>query len=177
MKNHPNKPNFKNLCYAIDNLMYIGAINTKTLKISKSGIEMANYLFLKIYNSAAVIKCMKSFKNEDKKIAKFIILYIALILQMGNNIVKEFNNKNQIKYFNANSDIITLINPLNVLLKSELTDDNQIKNLVESIGFSYSTFKLFKKYIQRVVDLIFPNMKISKVIDEIQIYHEAMLIN
>ena len=159
MKNHPNK----NLCYAIDNLMYIGAINTKTLKISKSGIEMANYLFLKIYNSAAVIKCMKSFKNEDKKIAKFIILYIALILQMGNNIVKEFN----IKYFNANSDIITLINPLNVLLKSELTDDNQIKNLVESIGFSYSTFKLFKKYIQRVVDLIFQNMKISKVIDEI----------
>ena len=164
MKNLPNKPNFKNLCYAMDNLMYMNAIDHKTLNISKFGIEMSKFNFLSIYDAAAIVEFKYLFNNSSMAI--FISSYIALIIKMGYNLIREFNNEILNKYFRENSDIVTLVNPLNSLLKSEITDHDEFKKLIKSYGFSYSTFNLFKSYLLKIINLTFPNMKISEILNE-----------
>ena len=42
------------------------------------------------------------------------------------------------RLLDEDSDITTLINSLSILLKSEVKDNDQLRNLVESYGFSYS---------------------------------------
>ncbi|KAK8842585.1 hypothetical protein M9Y10_025443 [Tritrichomonas musculus] len=167
MNNLPTPPNKKNLEFAMETLKYIKAIDPNTLKITPFGHELLNYPFISIYYAAAVINYRESFQPEEKMSANFLAAYISIIVTMDTLLVQEYMSEKMSRYFKVDSDITTLINPLNILLRSDITDNDQMRDLVESYGFSYSSFLVFKTHMQEITDLTFPGKTIADVIKNI----------
>lgn len=84
---------------------------------------------------------------------------------MSNMLVQEEMSENLSKLFVKESDIATIINALNILLKSPINENNELRNLVESYGFSYSVFCDLKSNIQFLIDSIFPSKTINEILD------------
>ncbi|KAK8897631.1 hypothetical protein M9Y10_015594 [Tritrichomonas musculus] len=167
MENLPTKPNFKNLCYSMDSLMEYEAIDDKTYRITPLGIELAKYSFLPIEYSYTIINDPNFLSEQERNYAKFLEFYIATIITIGSDLILDHLNEKLKHFFNGNSDIITLVNVLNKFLMSDLANNDQSKETVESFGLSYYYFSIFMNYMQRIVDNIFPNKTIQNVITEV----------
>lgn len=166
-KNLPTAPNKENLIFAINTLKRIGAIDSQTLKITQFGHELLNYPFISIYYAAAIINFRETFPQPEKMFANFIAGYISTIIQMDTLLVQDDMTEKMSRFFKEDSDITTLVNPLNTLMKTQLTDNDELRDLVESYGFSYSQFLVFKTHIQEIVDLTFPGKTVSDVINNL----------
>lgn len=167
MKNLPSVPNKYNLRFALETLKQIKAIDPDTMKITPFGHELLNYPFISIYYAAAIINFRELFPNEEKMFANFIAAYISTLITMDSILVQEDMSEKMSRFFKEDSDITTLVNPLNLLLKSDLTDNDKLRDYVESYGFSYSQFLVFKTHIQEIVDLTFPGKTIVDVLNRI----------
>lgn len=174
MKNLPSKPKKQNVRFALDNWKYIGALDEKSLKITKFGIEILKFSFIPVYYAAAVINYKDSFPQKEQKDAYFISSYISILISMEESLIQEEMSESLLKNFCVDSDIVTLISTLNVLLSNDETD---IKEIVESSGFSYSAFLTLKSHLQKIVDKTFPNKKVNEIISDMNSFvknHEGI---
>lgn len=117
----------------------------------------------------------KGYSEGEQNIALFVSAYISTVLSMSNILVQEEMSENLSKVFVKESDVATIINALNILFKSQITDNDQLRDLVESYGFSYSVFRELRSNIQVVINDLFPQKSINEVLDIseefIQKYH------
>ncbi|KAK8839260.1 hypothetical protein M9Y10_032191 [Tritrichomonas musculus] len=167
MNNLPTMPNQGNLQFALNTLKYIKAIDPTTMKITPFGHEILNYPFISIYYAAAILNFRESFPEGEKMFANFIAAYISTVVTMDTLLVQEDMSEKMSRFFKEDSDITTLINPLNILLRSDLTDNDKLRDLVESYGFSYAQFLVFKTHMQEITDLTFPGKTTADVINHI----------
>lgn len=86
-------------------------------------------------------------------------------MTISNLLVQEEMSENLSKLFVKESDIATLINALNLLLRSPITDNDDLRNLVESYGFSYQVFCDFRSNIQAIIEKAFPKKSVIEVLD------------
>ena len=164
LRNLPSNPDSSILDFTMDNMTYVGAIDPKTNEITPFGREMLKYSFISIYYAASVLKFRDTFEKNDRPYANFIATYISLVIQMDSILVQEDNSEKLSRFFREDSDIVTLINALNSLILSKITDNNEKRDLVESYGFSYSTFLVFIENMQTITDMIFPGKTTADVI-------------
>lgn len=83
---------------------------------------------------------------------------------MDSKLIQNDLTERMSKFFREDSDIVTLINSLNNLLLSKITDETEFKNLVEKFGFSYRAFLEFKRNMQQIANETFPGKTIQEVI-------------
>lgn len=162
LKNLPDIPNQENVNFALKNLVKINAISEENSQITPLGRELLKFPFISVYYAAAVHKMMEMFHLDDQKNAYFIGVYLSAIISMDNLLVQEDMSENLSRYFCEESDIVTLFNALNYLFKSD--EQVEMKDLVESYGFSYSNFLQLKDHIQKVAEETHPGNDIKKVI-------------
>lgn len=161
----PDMPDENSIKTSLDNLISIGAIDVKTLKITQFGHQILQFPFINIYYAASMSFFQNEYAEEDEKVSLFIAGYIATVLTVSNILLQEENSENLAKLFVKESDIATLIKALNVLLRSPITDNDKLRDLVESYGFSYSVFCDLKLNLQAIIDQSFPNKSIVEVLD------------
>lgn len=146
--------------------MKINAIDKKNSSITQFGHEILKFPFISIYYAAAVIQMREKYYSDNKNDAYFIGVYLSLIISMSNSLVNEEMSENLSRYFCEESDIVTLFNAINYLIKSDSI--NQFKELVESFGFSYYDFLQLKNHLQKVVDVTHFGEELKEVIIKIE---------
>ena len=164
INNLPSNPDASILELSMDNISYIRAIDQKTNQITQFGREILKYPFIPTYYAASVLKFKDRFEKADRPFANFLAAYVSLIIAMDSILVQDNNSVKLSKYFREDSDIVTLLNAINSLILSKITDNNERRDLVESYGFSYSTFLDFMKNMKTITDLTFPGKTIAEVI-------------
>lgn len=82
-------------------------------------------------------------------------------------LIKEWMTEHLSHFFSEDSDIITLYRAKNDLLQKETKNEDDYRNLVQSYGFRYDKFIVFKSNLQEVVDSKFPGKKLIDIINEI----------
>ena len=162
--NLPSNPDDSILDFTMENIAYTGAIDQRTNEITAFGREILNFPFISIYYAASVLRYRDTFEKADKPYVTFISAYISLIITMDSILVQEDSTEKLSRYFREDSDIVTLIYALNSLMLSNVTDDNERRELVESYGFSYSSFLVFMEHMQTISNLTFPGKTVPEVI-------------
>ena len=150
INNLPTKPNRDNFKFSMKTLKRINAIDNNSLQITPFGQDVLKYInipYITVYYASAIVNFIEKFNQEDKKYAAFFAAYISNIIAMDNLIIEEDMSEKRSRLFDEDSDLVTLINSLNILLKSNVKDNDQLRNLVESYGFSYSNYVVFKDYL------------------------------
>ena len=120
------KPNKKNLEVAINTLVHNGAIDENSFEITELGNEILRFDFIPIQYATTVAKYSKSFTNlKEKRCANFISSYISLIIANAKLLIKDEKPDKLLQFFDDGSDIVTLFNALNSLLKGYKFDKKQ----------------------------------------------------
>ena len=164
MKTLPTIQNRSVLDYSIKNLIWIGAIDAKSNRITYFGTELLKFPFISIYYAASVFNFRDSFYKNYRQQAYFISAYISTVIEMDSKLIQNDLTEKLSRFFREDSDIITLINSLNSLLLSKITDETEFKNLVEKFGFSYRAFLEFKQNMQIITNETFPGKTTPEVI-------------
>lgn len=163
--NLPIKLNQENFDYSIKVLKNINAIDSD-LKITKFGKEITQLLSfnnsnLTVFYAAAVLKFKEKFNSKQKNLAFFFGFYLATLISMATDLILENMTEKLSTTFNEGSDIVTLINASQDILSTDITDNDKLRDLVESYGFSYSTFLVFRSILQGASEFIFEKKNIS----------------
>lgn len=126
------EPNKKNLETAIKILMDIDAIDKNTLEITDFGNELLKFDFIPIQYATAVVKYSKSFNDmNEKKCSYFISAYISLIIANAKLLIRDEKPDKLLKFFDEDSDIVTLFNALNSLLQEYKSFNNRQKSNIK----------------------------------------------
>ena len=163
--NLPKKINKNDFDYAIKKLIRINALD-EDLKITNFGEEVIQLQSFKnsvlsVHFASAVLNYKEKFNKKRKESAFFFGFYLATLISMATDLIQENMTERLSTVFNEGSDIVTLIDSTKILLSSDLTDNDQLRDFVESYGFSYSSFLVFRSLLEEAFEYIFQSKEIS----------------
>lgn len=159
IKNLPDKPNQQNLKFSIGTLIKMGAIDPYTKKITEFGHELLKYVcfpIIDVYYAAATANFSKSFPKEEKNIATFFAAFITTMISMCDILLYKEMTEKMSREFDEESDITTIVNSLRKIMNNEPNDNDKLRDFVESYGFSYTSYLVFKNHLQKIVELLSP---------------------
>lgn len=151
--------------YSFDALKKLNALDNEN-KITAFGKEINHLLSfnnspLNVLYAGSVLYYKEKFNSKQKKLSFFFGFYLATLISMATDLIQENMTENLSTVFNEGSDIVTLINASQILLSSDITDNDKLRDFVESYGFSYSKFLIFRSILREAFEYIFESRDFS----------------